>query len=98
MFSIQSLVVTFTILTIIGVSFANVVNREEDQELVVDRKGIQKKCSGYGSHYVKYLYMLQKDIFRSPQEIYLNQGQEVVLQSPGFETGEFVDGCTVSYF
>jgi len=79
MFSIQSLVVTFTILTIIGVSFANVVNREEDQELVVDRKGIQKKCSG------------------SPQEIYLNQGQEVVLQSPGFETGEFVEGCTTNY-
>jgi len=33
----------------------------------------------------------------STQDIYLNQGQEVVVQSPGFETGEFIEGCTENY-
>ena len=34
-------------------------------------------------------------IFRTPQEVYLNQGQEIVLQNPGFESGEFIEGCEV---
>ena len=29
------------------------------------------------------------------QEVYLSQGNEVVLQSPGFDSGEYVEGCEV---
>jgi len=31
------------------------------------------------------------------QDIYLNSGQEVIIQSPGFEDGLFVEGCTSLY-
>eukprot|EP00091_Calanus_sinicus_P009855 TRINITY_DN228_c0_g1_i3.p1 TRINITY_DN228_c0_g1~~TRINITY_DN228_c0_g1_i3.p1 ORF type:complete len:289 (-),score=94.20 TRINITY_DN228_c0_g1_i3:93-959(-) len=33
----------------------------------------------------------------TPQEVYLNAGQDVVLTNPGFETGEFIEGCTTLY-
>ena len=29
------------------------------------------------------------------QEVYLSQGHEVVLQSPGFDSGKYVEGCEV---
>ena len=35
--------------------------------------------------------------FRQPQDVYLNQGQEVVIQSPGYDNGEFVEGCEVGF-
>ena len=48
MFSIRSLLVTSAILTIIGVTFANVVARDTEQMQVqeMDRGRIQQKCSG----------------------------------------------------
>ena len=53
MFSLRYLLVSSAILTIIGVTYAKVVIREEsrnqvkDQELDLDRKRINQKCSGY---------------------------------------------------
>jgi len=83
MFSLRYLLISSAILTVIGVTFAKVITREESQvqvqELELDRKRINQKCSG------------------APQEVYLNQGQEVVLQNPGFESGEFVEGCEANY-
>jgi len=85
MFSVRSLLVSSAVLTILGVTFATVVRREEVQvqgqveELGLDRKRIKQKCSG------------------QPQDVYLNQGQEVVIQSPGYDNGEFVEGCEANY-
>ena len=33
--------------------------------------------------------------YRLLQEVYLSQGQEVVIQSPGFESRDYVEGCEV---
>ena len=51
MFSLRYLLVSSAILTIIGVTYAKVITREESQvqfqEVELDRKRINQKCSGY---------------------------------------------------
>ena len=51
MFSLRYLLVSSAILTIIGVTYAKVITREESrvqvQELELDTKRINQKCSGY---------------------------------------------------
>jgi hypothetical protein len=79
------------ILSVIGVSFAMVVNRDA----ALDRKRIMNKCSGYVSGFIKK-FIMTVHTSRTPQDVYLNAGQDVVLQNPGFESGEFIEGCTVS--
>merc|ERR1712123_139749 len=33
----------------------------------------------------------------TPQELILNPGQDIVLRNEGFETGEFIEGCSTLY-
>ena len=96
MFSVWSLVVASSIL-----AFANVVQGKPGHiqvpELDMQRNG-EQECSGYDRLIVYMLTDCRRKIFRLLQKVYLNPGQEVVLQSTGFETGKFVEGCMVGYY
>ena len=96
MFSIKWLVTSSVVLTIIGVTYANVVKREAAKIQVtdLDMRGLQQKCSGYGIIWNEY-YNISTEYYSVEQQIYLSQGQEVVIQSAGYESGKFIEGCMV---
>ena len=97
MFSVRSLLLSSSLLPILGGTCANLVHSEEPhrqskaEDVDLDRRRIVQKCSGYDTYIQIYQYLII--LFQISTKM-LSQSRTRGCHS-GFETGEFVVGCEV---
>merc|ERR1711872_890883 len=83
MMSVRSLLTSVTVVTILCLTYTKVTSRKDVTEHV-EKLDLRQK-------------VINEKCSGVEQEVYLSQGHEVMLQSPGYETGEYVEGCEAKY-
>jgi len=83
MISVRSLLTSVSVLTILCLTYSKITRKEEVADKAEKLDLVRK--------------VIKEKCSGVEQEVYLSQGNEVVLQSPGFDSGEYVEGCEAKY-